>query len=149
MGCMIETSQETADLISEYEGAMELASDPHWKEHAEAGDCFVAAVRFMEEADHPRFVLIHAIVTGTSRDVLGVQYSHGFVLDTQTDLVIDLSCGRRIVLPKQIYMAIGRVHPEYMRAYSKSRMLQMLAEHGHYGCWELPVDDSGVMKTGC
>ena len=79
--------------------------------------------------------LVHAEVAGQG-PLAGVTFGHAWVLDGDT--VIDRSNGRDVVMPRQLYYALGHVDEianEYVYSWSETR--DKLREFEHYGPWDL------------
>lgn len=113
------------------------------KRYEATGDCYEAAVKLMmklhlvDRAEPGRYILAHAEVVGQG-PLAGVQFGHGFVIDTVEGIVIDQSNGRDIRLPIAVYYAAGgidKVGNEFRYTYKE--MAKKLVAYGHYGPWDL------------
>jgi len=122
------------------------------RKNPKLGDCYEAAGKYIlglsrlymdgskvggEAADASGLVLIHAEVAGQG-PMEGTTFGHGFVLDTETDHIIDRSNGRNLQLPKVVYFAIGGIEDigNYFE-YSPEEMMDNLIKFKHWGPWDL------------
>lgn len=113
------------------------------------GDCYLVAGKIAMNGDFPKIsskyrisefqgtpYLVHAEVSGQGA-ISGLRYGHAWVED---DLyVYDLSNGREIVFPKQLYYAMGNVttvSPQFYK-YTFGEAVKKMVESGHYGYWDL------------
>jgi hypothetical protein len=98
------------------------------------GDCYSAAGKYI--LDHPHkpdlFFLVHGIVTGQG-PIAGIKYGHAWV--EEGDLVIEVSNGRNLRLPKAVYYALGQIE-KTIRYSATEAVKKMLSSH-HFGPWDL------------
>ena len=108
------------------------------------GDCYEAAVKFvMRDFDciinkpDCKYHIVHAEVLGQGA-LAGTPFGHGFVVDTEDDMVIDTSNGRNIRMPRAVYFAIGRIDEidNYIE-YTFGEASKRIVDTGHYGPWDL------------
>lgn len=97
------------------------------------GDCFVAALhKFMENPK--RYTLVHGVVTGQG-PLEGVEYCHAWVIDENTDTVIDMTLPKNMQkLPVELYYGIGRI--SITKEYKASDVAKMVNKYGTYGPWD-------------
>lgn len=121
---------------------------------SKGGDCYEAAGQFcMGSAFMPEpieFVgephLVHAEVKGQGK-AEGIRFGHAWVEDDEN--VYDYSNGRRIVMPKLVYYAIGDIQTEnplkYQRYTFPEARAKMLKTK-HYGSWDIETEyaDGGL-----
>lgn len=111
------------------------------------GDCYVvagrAALNGVNSMGGNKFIgtpyVVHAEVSGQG-DLEGMRYGHAFVEDDVN--VYDFSNNRQIVLPKEVYYAIGEiktVKPKHYK-YTFSQACKKMAESGHFGSWDLKTE---------
>jgi len=118
------------------------------------GDCYEAAANYVINNSgvvsflvppgataRPGLMLVHGEVTGQGK-IEGVKYGHAWVEDG--DLVIDVSNGRDLQLPKAAYYALGRVDNDgaqrikpNLHRYTAKEARRNLVMHGHWGPWDL------------
>lgn len=117
------------------------------------GDCYEAAGKYILGLSHLHMgiggeaagdaaaaqglILVHAEVMGQG-PLEGTTFGHGFVVDTETDMVIDKSNGRDIKLPRSLYYAIGQIEEigNYYE-YTPQEMMENMIKYKHYGPWDL------------
>jgi hypothetical protein len=102
---------------------------------ARGGDCYEANGRyFLENAnDGSRLKLVQGEVTGQGA-LEGVKFGHCWVEDG--NVVVDVSNGRHLRIPKPVYYAMGKVGSNVHR-YSFEEFREKISEHGHWGPWDL------------
>ena len=100
------------------------------------GDCYEAALHYMlDNAGNNSLRLVHGEVAGQG-PLQGCTYGHAWI--EEGDLVIDVSNGRDIRLPKELYYAIGRINElNNTHVYTLKEMAQRAKEYEVYGPWEL------------
>ena len=109
------------------------------------GDCYEAAGQFcMGSAFMPEpieFVgephLVHAEVKGQGK-AEGIRFGHAWIEDDEN--VYDYSNGRRIVMPKVVYYAIGDIqteNPEKYQKYTFPEARAKMLKTKHYGSWDI------------
>jgi hypothetical protein len=110
---------------------------------AATGDCYEAAGKYM--MDHALFpggedhlILVHGEVTGQG-DIMGLKYGHAWVEDGE--MVIDVSNGRDIRMPKPLYYALGGIG-DNLHKYTVEEFRRKVSKHKHWGPWDL-VTSSG------
>ena len=89
----------------------------------------------------PDLLLVHAVVTPVSGPLRNVRHLHAW--NEIGDNVIDNSNGRDIVLPKEIYYALGGIDPnnkDDYKVYDARAAREHMINSGTYGPWEF--DDS-------
>lgn len=112
------------------------------------GDCYEAAGRYMMDhavmGDRTHLLLVHGEVEQQVEPWL--RYGHAWVEDG--DMVIDVSNGRNIEMPKMLYYAFGQVYgntPPYepnIHTYTVKEFQKKVMEYKHWGPWDL-VTSSG------
>ena len=125
---------------------------------AKGGDCYEAAGQFcMGSAFMPESIeflgephLIHAEVKGQGK-AEGIRFGHAWVEDDEN--VYDYSNGRRIVMPKVVYYAIGDIqtdNPSKYQRYTFPEARAKMLKTKHYGSWDIDTEyaDGGVMAEG-
>ena len=106
------------------------------------GDCYEAAGKFMMKKsmlrpDDSRYLLVHAEVAGQG-PLEGLTYGHGFVVDTETQTVIDKSNGRNLELPAAIYYMLGQIGSiDNIHEYTYREMAKKITQYEHWGPWDL------------
>lgn len=110
------------------------------------GDCYEAAAQFcMGFMPEPvEFVgepyLVHAEVKGQGK-AEGIRFGHAWVEDDEN--VYDYSSGRRIVMPKVVYYAIGDIqteNPEKYQRYTFPEARAKMLKTKHYGSWDIDTE---------
>lgn len=107
-----------------------------------AGDCYEANGKlFMNRAviRGEDLLLVHGEVTGQG-PIEGVKYGHCWIEDG--GMVIDVSNGRDVRMPKVAYYALGRVGRN-VHKYTAKDFQEKVLEHEHWGPWDL-VTGSGL-----
>ena len=112
------------------------------------GDCYEAAGQFcmgsvfmpepIEFVGEPH--LVHAEVKGQGK-AQGIRFGHAWVEDEEN--VYDYSNGRRIVMPKVVYYAIGDIqteHPEKYQRYTFPEARAKMLKTKHYGSWDIETE---------
>lgn len=97
------------------------------------GDCFVVALhKFMENPR--RYTLVHGVVSGQG-PLEGIEYCHAWVIDENTDKVIDMTLPTKMQkLPVELYYNIGQI--SITKEYKASDVAKMLDKYGTYGPWD-------------
>jgi len=104
------------------------------------GDCYEAAGKYMMMkcqlgGDCTNLRLVHGEVQGQGH-LDGVTYGHAWVLDGGT--VIDVSNGRNLQLPQEIYYAIGQIdNIGNIHEYTWEEARRLIVDFEHWGPWEL------------
>ncbi len=99
------------------------------------GDCYRAAANYV--IDHALFgkekglVLVHGTATGQG-PIEGIKFGHAWVEDGS--VVIDVSNGENITMPRMFYYAIGQI--EHTVKYTPEQTRDRLIKHGHFGPWK-------------
>jgi hypothetical protein len=117
------------------------------------GDCYEAAAQFcMGFMPEPvEFIgepyLIHAEVKGQGK-AEGIRFGHAWVEDDEN--VYDYSNGRRIVMPKVVYYAIGDIqtdNPLKYQRYTFPEARAKMLKTKHYGSWDIETEyaDGGLI----
>lgn len=97
------------------------------------GDCFSAAGKFIAQ-DHvvrfPKdFRLVHAKLARLRQDVTA---NHAWV--EEGDQVHEVSNGRHLIVPKQVYYRdVGVVD---VRTFAPLEAIRLMISHGHWGPWD-------------
>lgn len=104
------------------------------------GNCYEAASNYIiDKGPDANLTLVHGEVTG-QREKL--KYGHAWIEDG--DLVIDVSNGRDLRLPKQTYYALGSIdhRPGHQNLYKYTypQTLDNLLKHENYGPWNLETN---------
>ena len=110
------------------------------------GDCYEAAAQFcmgfmpepVEFVGEPH--LVHAEVKGQGK-AEGIRFGHAWVEDDEN--VYDYSNGRRIVMPKVFYYAIGDIqtdNPLKYQRYTFPEARAKMLKTKHYGSWDIETE---------
>ncbi len=102
------------------------------------GDCYEAAGKYM--MDNCMFgcsnmILVHGEVMGQGA-LAGTTFGHAWVLNGGT--VVDMSNGRNLQLPQEVYYALGqvdRIGNIYEYTWEEAR--QLIVDFEHWGPWDL------------
>lgn len=101
------------------------------------GDCFDAAYRALKEligagADNP--TIVHGLPLGQG-PIEGVRHWHAWAEGTVAGerVVLDLSNGRRLQLPADVYRAIGNVVHAW--EFTHEQACKEMVSRGHWGPW--------------
>tara|TARA_R110000803_G_scaffold42438_3_gene90991 strand:- start:620 stop:1024 length:405 start_codon:yes stop_codon:yes gene_type:complete len=111
----------------------------NWFNILKLGNCYQTAYSYVFDEyiknSKTRVLLVHADVTGTGGEVVGMCYGHAFVLDG--NMVIDteatIRLGKEIKMPYERYVDLGNVTNEQI--YTVSEAMQYAMISGHYGPW--------------
>lgn len=105
------------------------------------GDCYEAAGKYMMDncmMGGCNLILVHGEVQGQGH-LDGVTYGHAWVLDGGT--VIDVSNGRNLQLPQEIYYAIGQIdNIGNVHEYTWEEARRLIVDFEHWGPWELETE---------
>ena len=119
------------------------------------GDCYEVHGRFMlnnfGKADE--YILVHAEVIGQGQ-LSGVPYGHCFLIHKATDTVHDMSNGRSIEMPREIYYLLGKIDQSRywddeqgpvertpkIYEYTRDEVMEWMGETGTFGPWELETE---------
>lgn len=109
---------------------IDISDIPEENKH---GNCFVVALhKFMENPK--RYTLVHGVVSGQG-PLEGIEYCHAWVIDENTDKVIDMTLPTNMQkLPVELYYNIGQI--SITREYKASDVAKMLDKYGTYGPWD-------------
>lgn len=116
---------------------------------AATGDCYEAAGKYMMDRGiigGEDLVLVHGEVRGQG-PIAGIRYGHAWIEDGET--VIDVSNGRNLRMPRQIYYALGGVYPDEppfepnIHIYTPEEARVKILDYKHWGPWDL-VTSSGM-----
>lgn len=103
-------------------------------ESSNLGDCFESNAKYA--LDHPDVLLCHGIPTGQEgSEIEGVRFSHAWT--EKGNEVTDVSNGRHITLPKQIYYLLGKINPKEVVKYDYQKLIRKLDKNSHWGPWDL------------
>jgi hypothetical protein len=121
------------------------------------GDCYYIAGQFAMDniltSKHIDYIgtpyLVHAEVKGQGK-IKGIMYGHAWIEDDVN--VYDFSNNREIIMPKDVYYAIGRIktdNPKKYLRYTFEEARNKMLDTGNYGCWDLDVQyaDGGIQKN--
>ena len=109
------------------------------------GDCYEAAAKYIVDKvlafwakdPKPDLLLVHGEVAGQG-PLEGRTLGHAWV--EEGDTVIDVSNGRDIRMPKELYYAIGGIDEiGNTRVYTPEEARRKILEHKTYGPWDLVV----------
>ena len=100
------------------------------------GDCFQAAGRYMMDngRDDKSITLVHGEVTGQGR-IQGIKFGHGWI--EKGNDCIDVSLGRNIVMPKEIYYMLGQIDESKVYRYNYDQFQEKILSSGNWGPWDL------------
>ena len=133
-------NKDVADVLChECEERLRGSPEPVIKVAARKGDCFQAAGRyFMENAilgGDKGLRLVHGEVAGQGR-LAGTNFGHAWVEDG--GLVIEVSNGKNLRVPKALYYALGNISEiGNWRAYTPAEAQANMVRTGHWGPWDL------------
>jgi hypothetical protein len=100
------------------------------------GDCYRAnGNEFFNSFGGPNVFLVHGEVVGQG-PLEGVHYGHCWIEDGED--VIDVSNGRNIRIPKDLYYTIGRIGKNVHR-YTMDEARERVMKFKHWGPWDLRV----------
>lgn len=105
------------------------------------GDCYTAAGRFVTDAafagQADGYTLVHGVVGGQG-PLEGRRIDHAWVEvdDGPVVMVVDVSNGGSLVLPRDLYYRLGRVIPEECRRYTPEEATIEMVRSKHWGPWE-------------
>jgi hypothetical protein len=107
---------------------------------AKIGDCFEIAGKAMITPE-PKFAkyitLIHAIVNGTGK-LEGRKFVHAW--NELGDIILDNSNGKKVVMKKSQYYALGKINPKTKGAYKKytrEQATKHMQKSRHFGPWHI------------
>jgi len=104
----------------------------------QGGDCYVVSGRYMMDhgllAGESDLILVHGEVTGQGH-IDGVKYGHAWIEDGE--MVLDLSGGRNIKLPKFLYYSLGNIDESKVFKYNSEDMRRKILDMGHWGPWDM------------
>jgi hypothetical protein len=102
----------------------------------QVGDCYCAAGRYLMDhgINKPNLVLVHGEVVGQGK-ISGISYGHAWIEDG--DMVIDVSKGKKLELPKVFYYALGQIDESKLLKYNLEQMREKILETGQWGPWDL------------
>jgi hypothetical protein len=110
-------------------------------EQAATGDCYEAAAQYLiEHAIFPGkekdIILVHGEVTGQG-PIEGLKYGHAWI--EQGGMVIDVSNGRNLRMPKKAYYKLGRIGKN-VHKYTVEEARKKLLDTQVYGPWDLKTE---------
>jgi hypothetical protein len=139
-----------ADLWKQHKGVKEEVIMKTFRNYLTEGmgDCFESAGIMMitpEQELRPEFqkfaeknlVLVHALVYGNG-PLEGRRFAHGWC--EIANMVFDNSNGRKRIIPKEKYYAMGGITPNERGAYkkyNKNKATDKFLKTKHYGPWDL------------
>ena len=105
------------------------------------GDCYEAAGRYMMDRcmiGNCDLILVHGEVMGQG-SLSGITYGHAWILDGGT--AIDVSNGRNLQLPKEVYYAIGQIdNIGNVHEYTWEDARRRILDFEHWGPWDLATE---------
>ena len=105
----------------------------------DGGDCYAVAGNFMVFSD-PGVVLVHGYPT--LRRSPWKKFGHAWIeveLEGQV-LVKDMSNGKDIEMPRELYYSVGNINPDECRRYTLADLRRYVTETKHWGPWEEKLD---------
>lgn len=102
------------------------------------GNCYESAMKQMMDfysKGIKDIKLVHGVVTGQG-ELEGVQFGHAWV--ELNNMVFDMSNGRKVVMLKNKYYAIGQI--KITRTYDYQQMLEKVIKYETYGPWDKVFD---------
>ena len=96
------------------------------------GDCYNIAGRLI--VDNKDWLLCHGIVDGQGQ-LTGQKIGHAW--NEHQDVVFDYSNGKKIILRKEQYYALGKI--KKVAKYNREEALSMMSRYEHYGTWDNSV----------
>jgi len=125
------------------------------------GDCFLATINAIVKRHmdgHSGDMLVHGLVWGRG-GASGHRFPHAWIENSE-DVCIDMSNGKNITMPCQIYHALGGIRKDQAGAYRRYTIEdvgKMIKRYGHAGPWGLDeslqrvpgdrMDDGDVSPT--
>lgn len=122
-------------------------TDTTHNEKTALGDCFKVAADLVvpslgivncRVSNMDDIALVHGIVTGKGR-LDGIRFTHAWVEGVTADgitMVVDISNGLDLVIPKELYYGIGRIDPGECERYSAKDAIDRMLSYAHYGPWD-------------
>lgn len=107
----------------------------HVKEHhADTGDCFDAAYKWIVRYGNSSSRLVHAEVAGQG-ELDGVTFGHAYVI--HDGFAYDNTNGRNLCLPVGLYESVGRIREiGNVKEYTMKQAMKLANVSGHSGPWE-------------
>ena len=103
-----------------------------------AGDCFEAHAEAMVGNFYgvvgENATLCHGLVHPTDGPVKDILHGHAWL--EVGDTVFDLSNGRSMAVPKDVYYTIGRIEADKVIRYTREECIDNVLKYGHYGPWD-------------
>lgn len=105
------------------------------------GDCYQVAGQFIFDATIAQqadgYTLVHGCVSGQG-SLEGQRINHAWVEidDGPQVMVIDLSQGGDLVLPRDTYYRIGQIESTESVRFEPEAVLVLMLRHRHWGPWE-------------
>jgi hypothetical protein len=131
-------ANEDFDNPEELEGEeKEYNSLDDFAEENKGGDCYEVHGKYLMDQSmfgNKSLVLVHGEVTGQG-PIAGVKYGHGWIEDGDT--VLDMSRGRNIRMPKDVYYALAHIDPSNTFRYTMNDLRAKVNESGTWGPWDL------------
>ena len=98
------------------------------------GDCYEAHANYMLKLKSTAgFTLCHGTVTGQG-PIEGIKHDHCWL--ELPDMVVDISNGKNILMPKSRYYKIGKIDPSSIKRYTLKQLRKQILYYKHYGPWE-------------
>ena len=107
---------------------------------AKTGDCYQAAIEYcfnklLNSETTDNLKLIHGEVAGQG-PLEGLTFGHAWI--EEGDTVIDPSNGRTVVMPKELYYALGCIKQiNNLHQYDWNETRSKITQYKTYGPWEL------------
>jgi len=100
------------------------------------GDCYCASGSYLMDnaLKQPNLILVHGEVTGQGR-IAGIKFGHAWIEDGE--MVIDVSKGKKLELPKVFHYALGQIDESKLFKYNLEQMREKVLETGQWGPWDL------------
>lgn len=114
------------------------------------GDCYEAAAKYIVDKvlafwakdPKPDLLLVHGEVAGQG-PLEGRRLGHAWV--EEGDMVIDVSNGRDIWMPKELYYSIGRIDEiNNLHVYTPEEARKKILQSKTWGPWDLVVSEEEV-----
>lgn len=123
-------------------------------DYTRGGDCFAVAANLV--LLDPTLTLCHGQPIGSGPDNGGKRYWHAWVeridqvtipantarlmphdaFDLSLSVVVDRSNGKNSTWPREVYYALGHIHPDRVRRYDRQETITMLDRFRHWGPWD-------------
>tara|TARA_R100000005_G_C5003939_1_gene212786 strand:+ start:165 stop:623 length:459 start_codon:yes stop_codon:yes gene_type:complete len=109
------------------------------------GDCFESSLHALVDrkwvdytpyADPQDWRLVHTMCLGQG-PIEGVRFGHGFLLNKELRIVLDIANGKGGLIPALTYFALGGVDPDQFPyyEYDLKQVRENMLKHETYGPW--------------